>query len=268
MSENKPEYIKYPPIPEVEILNGFEAKSIYAFEKIDGGNSQIRTGRGRIYIGSRGGYINNQTVKNVNWFEDFQKWAYQQQENLLKIPEELICFGEWLAAHTIDYPQEVRDKFYLFDIYDLEKGLFLTPEEWKERLDENLENLINPIDLFKKGCFGIEELTGMLHGKSLLYNGPKEGLIFKDYKNQEFYKILHPTFAEIRKLNNEGEILVTVKAVRKAHERLLEKGEEVNEEELVAELRADIQKERGIVLEKKKTSQMVEIYLRHQKIQS
>ena len=180
-------FVKYKRIPHLEEIPYILDKPVEVYEKMDGGNSQVRKINGRVICGSRANFLTKEKFFSQEWFKDFQKWALGNYSfyNLL---EDLIIYGEWTSKHTLDYKPEFTNKFFMIDLFDLNSKRFIPYEKAREILsDLEIQNLIYLPILFK-GKIDFDELTKMLGGSEYRY-GDREGLIIKNYDSQEFAKL-------------------------------------------------------------------------------
>jgi hypothetical protein len=135
-------------------------------------------------------------------------WNYIQSLDVNKFRNapNLVFFGEWLVSHTVKYRQESYGKWYLFDIYDLNKEQYLTQKEVK---------------LLAKHI-GLEYIHTLYEGKfiswehcksfcnSPAYGENQEGIVCKnmtkltDLNNRFPYvlKIVNDSFSETKKSNH------------------------------------------------------------------
>lgn len=196
------EFIKYPKIKELEevkeILN---SSSLSIFEKIDGANCQIRKIQGKLLCGNRSRYL---TGKNLcrKWFIDFRNWVFSNSE-LWDLDENIILFGEWTSIHTIEYSPVYTNQFFLIDIYDINQKKFWEYTKASEYV-LNKKIPVKTLNILYSGKADLEFLKKLVLKKSDYYDGPMEGIVIKDYKNQFFAKFYHPNFQET---NWEGKTL-------------------------------------------------------------
>lgn len=240
---------KYPGIKEFSDFESLEKalegrKDIQVFEKVDGGNCQVRRTDLDLLGGSRANFLKGKKViESAPWFTNFLGWMYSNP-NLRQLPENKIIYGEWSGNHTIDY-KENDNQFYLIDVLNMENGRFL---EFGEGVDFvkslELDNIRFAPRLFK-GKLRKGLVKELLDSRSALYRGMKEGLVIKDYQNQqqEFYKILNSVFAEKRKDLWNEEDPFTYHRMVKALLRLKDRGEDYSKQALVEDLAKDIKKE-------------------------
>ena len=88
-------------------------------EKIDGANACIR-------YDSENGQIIAQSRKCIlsdgNTLRGFYTWVKSLNPKQFSIlGDRFLIFGEWLVPHSVKYPNEVYNKFYVFDVYDTKK---------------------------------------------------------------------------------------------------------------------------------------------------
>ena len=196
---NDPVFIKYPEIPHLaetpEILDG---KNVEIFEKIDGGNCQVRISNGRLFCGSRANFLKRTEHFRFDWFKDFNKWAMSNQ-SLHNLPENLIIYGEFSSPHTIFYNSESTNRFFLIDIYNISNGKFLPYEESKSLLETKLfvEDILF-LDILAKGKISLESVKYLATGKSRYSHGDREGVVIKDYKKQKFAKLWRTSVNQTR----------------------------------------------------------------------
>ena len=93
-------------------------------EKIDGANASFQYDFENNLITA---YSRKQTLSLENNLRGF--WEYAQSLDKEKyndlILKDLRFFGEWLVQHTVKYPSDCYQKFYLFDIYNIATQKYL-----------------------------------------------------------------------------------------------------------------------------------------------
>lgn len=96
-------------------------------EKIDGANASFQYDFENNQITA---YSRKQTLSLENNLRGF--WEYAQSLDKEKyndlILKDLRFFGEWLVQHTVKYPSDCYQKFYLFDIYNTATQKYLTQD--------------------------------------------------------------------------------------------------------------------------------------------
>lgn len=119
-------HIPYPKIYSLdkEETEGLLSEPVIIQEKIDGANLSIWYDQttDSIFVGSRTQIVGTNLIKEgFRWAVEYVN-AHTGIKELLQNHPTYRLYGEWLVKHTINYPQEYYNKFYLFDI--------LTPDGW------------------------------------------------------------------------------------------------------------------------------------------
>jgi len=185
-----PDFVKYPRIPHLYEASDLLDNPVSVFEKMDGGNSQIRKSEGRIFTGSRARFLSERRDKNA-WFPNFLSFV-MKNPTFYNLPENLIIFTEWLSQHTLDYTPQSRNQAYLLDVYDTKEMRFLPYQEGLELLTSlgiKGVNFLKPI--FSNRKVGVSELKEVLLDRDSDYRNPgkkMEGVVLKDYSSQRFAK--------------------------------------------------------------------------------
>lgn len=106
-------------------------------EKMDGANCGISfSEKGELFLQSRGHYLLG--GPNETQFDLLKSWANVHQDKLFEIlGSKYLMYGEWLKIkHTVFY-DNLPHYFQEFDIYDKEKGIFLSTKKRKELLQNS-----------------------------------------------------------------------------------------------------------------------------------
>lgn len=165
---------------------------IVIMEKLDGANSSFRLVDGGLVCFSRNCRLNEE-----NGLRGFYQWVHKNVDED-KLEEEFIYFGEWLVPHTITYPQEAYNNFYLFDVYNTQTEQYMSIETVKEQAQE-LGLKLAPI--FYHGKFKSLDHVNSFVGESEI-GSEGEGVVVKNYSyvdrlgNQVFTKFVSDSFAE------------------------------------------------------------------------
>ena len=245
-------FIKYHKIPYLEVVPEILDKEVEVFEKLDGGNCHFRKIEGRVRCSNRANFIDGKGFERF-WFQEFRKWALSNY-SLYKIDENHVFYGEWLAKHNIDYDKEHINKFYLLDVFDLKSGRYINYEGAKELVKKYSLEDVHFLKTIARGKINDSALEKLLE-KSDYYNGPKEGVVIKDYKNEVFAKKLHKLFADDRAKIAQGEI--SDYRITKAIRLLEDNGGIPNKDSVVKILYEDIKEELGIELSKQKIDKRI-----------
>lgn len=148
-------------------------------EKLDGANASIWVGEsGSLHCGSR----SRDLTKAGDSFRGLHEYVdgHPGINKLLFERQGYRLYGEWLVRHTLPYPEDKYQRFYLFDIHDGER--YLTPDvvaeiakEYEIEHAEILAVVDNPT---------IEQIAELC-GKSVI-GEEGEGIVIKnpDFINQ------------------------------------------------------------------------------------
>ena len=253
MNPNLPEFIKYEEIPAFIELGGLESyldRDLKVFEKIDGGNCQVRNIRGwNLVGGSRANFLKGPKAHVHLWFEKFLKWMYSNH-SLYNIPQEIVLFGEWSGNHSIVYERKNIDKFFVIDVLDLESRRFIDYGLARELLDAKKVQGLNFLDELVSGKVDLQTVGRLLEEPSKYYSGNKEGLVIKDYRSdpQLFMKLYHPSASEKVPIETGGIDYLTPARYVKAVFRIMEERDigKVRREEIVCEVVKDVMAEENI----------------------
>jgi len=267
------QFVKYESICSIlpaDDLKKFEASEVEIFEKIDGGNCQVRkvatgTGGFTIFGGSRANFLKGAVVQRREWFQEMTKWMYNNG-SLYNLPENLVMFGEFAGNHTITYSPDFNNKFFLIDFLDLKIGRFMPYEEARRTVSQiGIEGVLT-LDILFKGKITDKEVKKILRKPSDYYPGHKEGVVIKDYFStpQVFSKVLHNEFAE-KRIKKGGEIdYLTPARYKKAILRWLDEDENIsniNELSLVESVRRDVLREEHVDLDLNTVRRKLNLYL-------
>lgn len=199
MKQKLPQFVKYGRLISLDSpdkLGKNIQREPHVFEKIDGGNCQVRNCNWRLLPGSKANYLKGQKIDEHPWFKKFVKWVYSN-DSLYSLPQDVIMFGEWLGNHTISYDSKRVDRFYVLDVLDLNARRFLPYELAKEFLGSVGVRDVEFLDIKAKGRVGVSEIERILFEPSDYYAGEKEGVVVKCYdKPQTFFRIYHPEHSE------------------------------------------------------------------------
>ena len=123
---------------------------------------------------------------------------------LMTLSEQYILRGEWLVRHSMNYPKEYMQHFYVFDVQRYEDHSYLHPDEYVPLLIKYgikhipvLTRLSNPT---------IDELAKLAEGPDEFGAEQKEGIVIKRYDFTNKYgrtqwgKIVHEGFQLKNKL--------------------------------------------------------------------
>lgn len=184
-------------------VEGIEVGTVYVFPKLDGTNASIwRDDEGNFCAGSR-----NRQLSFESDNAGFCNWATMETK-LRKMTMDYpnyTFYGEWLVPHSLTtYREDAWRKFYLFDIFDREAGVFLDYDACKLIFDAYLVDYLAPIAIVKNGNY--ETFQGLLEKNVFLIKegqGYGEGIVLKNYNWQNRFgrvvwaKLITNAFKEV-----------------------------------------------------------------------
>lgn len=249
-SSDLPRFVKYPKIPYAEDFPKIFGQEGYVFEKVDGGLSQVRNTDAGLFGGSKANFLVGDITKAA-WFPKFLRWM-RSNYTLNNLPTDVIMFGEWAKGGRLSYDKDRLNRFYFIDlgfvnenkvhIFDYEESLNYLRSWGIEGVD-----ILHPL---KKAVFDEADLKEfVLSARSQLGGERIEGVVMKNYKNQQFAKYLHPKYSEIREEEKTLEKkFINTPRVRKALIRLKEESgiDKPSLEDLALEIVRDIEEESEI----------------------
>lgn len=117
-------YMNHIPYPKIHALHKEECDGILKWEwiiiqeKLDGANLSIWKEDGITYVGSRTQIVGD--AERKTWFRGAVEYCNSHNgiQELLRVFPSYRLFWEWLVKHTVNYPIEYVNKFYLFDILE------------------------------------------------------------------------------------------------------------------------------------------------------
>lgn len=195
--------------------------------KIDGSNGSFRWEDGELKAYSRKKELTKDN--NNRGFYQFVKALPDYIVRFAKDHSNMIFFGEWEQKHTIVYNSDVYNKFYMYDIYDVNGEYYLnqTRVEIIAGMFHSLTDGIEYIATYYTGPF-----KGWNHAKQYLhkntYGDKQEGIIIKNQdhllKNEvesssapSYIKIVNAEFKEIQIKNRIKKIVDPNKDIERQH---------------------------------------------------
>lgn len=185
------DFYKFPSTPHLAVLGidnmrddkvmqldeqkDFIKNYLFVEEKVDGANLGISfDSSGNVLLQNRGSYINGPYLGQWVLLE---RWLKTKVDILFDyLGTQFIVFGEWCyAEHTISYTN-LPDWFLGFDVFDKNKGLFLS---FKRRNEIMEECGISTVPLISKGIFTLHTLIEFLNTPSHLSKTPLEGIYLR-----------------------------------------------------------------------------------------
>lgn len=189
MAGSIPKFKKYPRTPHLEEVSDIlGSEDLEVYEKMDGGNCQVRKHQGRVFCGNRSKFLIREGGFRQDWFGKFHKWAMSNY-SLYNLPESSIVYGEFLAPHTVPYNTEFRDRFFLIDLYDLSRERFVPYVDAREMLENlGIEGILF-LDPLWEGELEMDDARSLALEESQYTSHGREGIVLKDYKDQRFAKL-------------------------------------------------------------------------------
>ncbi|MGN1415784.1 MAG: RNA ligase family protein [Oscillospiraceae bacterium] len=160
-----------------DLAFGFSAgDDIVIEEKIDGANASFLYDEASDSIVA---FSRNYQIDGENDLRGFWGWTQSLDKELVKrvIGSSKKVFGEWLVPHTVQYPEECYQKFYCFDVWDIEHNKYLTQNEAME-IAEALGLTFVPV--FYSGKFTSWKTIQEYVGKTALGGAEGEGIVVKN----------------------------------------------------------------------------------------
>lgn len=185
-------------------IDGFNVgNNIQITEKIDGCNASIRydVESNKLVAFSRNNELSYDLTLNGFW-----NYAQTLNPDEYKDTPNYVIFGEWLVKHTVIYREDAYRKWYVFDIFDMDKQEYLPQSEVKEFVKKH--NLLYVHVLYEGDFISWEHCKSFLN--SPVYGDMQEGIVVKNLTNLNninsndpfVLKILNDQFAEIKKSNH------------------------------------------------------------------
>jgi len=226
-----PEFVKYMRIPHLAEIPGILDYPVEVFEKLDGGNTQVRKYKGVILAGNRSRFLTDKDTR-FDWFQNFLKWA-KGNYSFYNLPENLIIFGEWLSYHTLSYSEKSENKFYVIDVFDTNTKKFLNYEGGKKLLNDfGIKDLrfFNP---FLKGKVNQKILEKIVQ-HSDYREGEAEGIVIKHYPSQSFAKLWASSIRKHPQIHYLD--------LKRTHMSMIESGEDISIRSIMEKLYDDLRK--------------------------
>ena len=188
--------------------NGFEVGDIIQItEKWDGSNASIRYD---VETGNLVAFSRKLKLDYNNTLNGF--WNYVQNLNAedYKDTPNYVIFGEWGVKNAIRYNQESYGKWYVYDIYDVEKQMYLPQFEVQKFVEKHD---LTYIHVLYEGEF-ISWEHCMTFCNSPAYGDMQEGIVIKNQTKLNnsnsrapfVLKIVNDCFSEISKDNHRQKI--------------------------------------------------------------
>lgn len=180
-------------------------------EKIDGANCGIRYDAEKDCIIAQS---RNNILSPENNLRDFYFYAQKLDKEKVKtlLGTDLILYGEWNVSHAVPYPDETRNKMYVFDLYSLSEERYLNP---KLAYDIAEQLGLPTVTTFYEGEFQSYEHCVSFVGRTALGGEFGEGVVVKgDNKSIKFVgeKFAETKHSKVKKSLTPEEIEAKAKA--------------------------------------------------------
>lgn len=196
-----------------------QGKKIRITLKLDGANSHFEVDDKKIL----NSYSRDNLLREEKGFDlrGFYQYVNSKVDPEI-LPANFKVYGEWLVSHTVVYPKDMYNHFYIFDIYDTKKEEYISSEsnDYKNIVAYLVKHCgMKEAPVLYEGPYrGIEHIESILkqvarsddeyHGKQPekfedVFN---EGIVVKSYDyrdyggNQLFVKFVSEKFKEIKKV--------------------------------------------------------------------
>lgn len=206
------EFFRFPHTPHLDwlgqdtprddkVLSTAEAKDFLAYcvvleEKVDGANLGFSVSHdGEVRTQNRGQYLSHPFTGQ---FARLNDWLKIHEEALFDaLGENLMLFGEWVAAvHSLEYPR-LPDYFLVFDVYDKHAQRFWSTAR-RNALTSRLD--LSCIHFMGVGHYTLSGLQQMLTlTRSVYREGNCEGIYLRQEDDEWLIartKLVHPDFIQ------------------------------------------------------------------------
>lgn len=166
---------------------------VHVFPKLDGTNASLWIDdEGTFQTASRRRII-TAGDDNAGFAAWFDAEGQQMFEEILFAHREWIIYGEWMVPHTLKtYREEIWRKFWVFDVYDRERGSYVPYEEYEPILRTGVrtdtDGVEHGIDIIEPLCTiqnpSHEQLAAQVETNTYLIAegaGLGEGVVVKNY---------------------------------------------------------------------------------------
>lgn len=184
-------------------------ENIVCEEKIDGANASFTYDTETDSVAS---FSRNMVLKPSNTLQGFYNFVGLFDKEVIKsvtLNGRYIIFGEWLVKHTIKYPEDCYNNFYMFDVWDTVDECYLPFNLVKEMYDMLVALGINIrfVPVFYIGKFTSWEDIQKMVGRTEVGAEPcGEGVVVKTLdrlndktdRTPKYLKIVVERFSEVQ----------------------------------------------------------------------
>jgi len=196
-------------------------KHLVIEEKIDGANSAISfSPTGELLLQSRGHYLTG--GYRERHYNLMKQWANIHKNKFWEVlGTKYIMFGEWMYAKHAVYYDMLPSYFMEFDIYDREKGIYLSTEE-RQKITSKLP--VKSVPVLAEGKFkNVKQVLSYLGKSNYISDNHIENLKATCEKlNLDSNEVLSQTDNSNTmeglyiKLEENGEVIFRLKYVRRS----------------------------------------------------
>lgn len=202
------ELVTIPRYQHIERLGHTEVKgildgTIHIQTKIDGANLTVWCDKELgVIVASRNRVQSLAGVPSTG-FNGAIQYVYNHP-GIIKLTKKYILRGEWLTKHTIRYPKEFMNKFYVFDVQEYDTFNYVPYDVYKDELISNGIDFIKISHVLDHPT--PEELIPLMEGPDEFGIKQKEGIVIKNYNfvNQynriKWAKLVSKEFKEKNKI--------------------------------------------------------------------
>lgn len=182
------DFIKYMHLERflTSAVEGIEDGKVQVFPKLDGTNASLWVDENRTLRGGSRNRLLSVESDNAGFYNAML--TSPKHYELAAAHPKYVFYGEWLVPHTLKtYREDAWRKFYIFDVFNRETGLFIPYDGYKPILEKYEVDYVPCIRIIKNGT--PEMFTRILQENTFLVEDGKgfgEGIVLKDYdyKNQ------------------------------------------------------------------------------------
>lgn len=186
--------VRYP--GEEETRGLFDAGEVYIQEKLDGSNFRFTLHEGEFRFGSRNTegdqLARDQFAAAIEFIKSTVdiETLKQHQADL----GDLVYFGEAMNPHTISYDWDETPEFLGFDVWSVDDEVFLECDHAWELFVDDLGLPYAPIvDIVPASEWDEYDFEVP---ESAFYDGPAEGVVFKNHTTATYGKFVRDEFKE------------------------------------------------------------------------
>lgn len=126
-------------------VQGIDIGLVYVFPKLDGTNASVWWDGEKLRAASR-----NRVLSMDDDNAGFCAWVMSEEgeglQNFCVDHPNAIVYGEWMVPHTLKtYREEVWRRFWIFDVYDRERGTYASYEDYAPRMAPYELSVIEPL---------------------------------------------------------------------------------------------------------------------------